>query len=251
MGSIVDRPSHEPVVIFFDLDDTIFDHSRTCRAALGELRRAEPRFRSMPLDRLWRRYLERLGETDLTLGYARTQPAAYEAARAARFLGLAEEAGWSATPADGERLSALYRAHYQRRRRAIPGAIPLVRTLAREHPVGVITNNQVAEQEEKLRFLGLREFVAPLVVSEAVGAEKPDPTIFRHALRAAGVAAARAVMVGDSWSNDVLGARAVGMHPVWFNRFGASAPTRHRVPVLRSFSPAPAVASLLRGLPGR
>ncbi len=232
----------KPTTVFFDLDDTLFDHALTCRAALGELRRDEPGFRRLPLDRLWREYQAELHRTDQTLGYVGAPREAYDAARAERFRRLAERAGWTATEEEGWRLSRAYRRAYLRRRRPVPGAVPLVRWLARSLPVGVITNNQVAEQERKLRFLGIRGEIDPLVVSEAVGAEKPDRSIFEAALRAARVRPRDAVMVGDSWANDVLGARSAGIRPVWFNRFGAPRPARPAVDEIGSYRPLAGVA---------
>ncbi len=56
--------------------------------------------------------------------------------------------------------------------------------------------------------------VAVVVDSNAVGAEKPDPAIFTHALDALGVEPGRAVHVGDTVHADVEGARAAGVRPV-------------------------------------
>ncbi|HTS32615.1 MAG TPA: HAD family hydrolase [Thermoplasmata archaeon] len=242
---MVRSPSNDPRVVFFDMDDTIFDHSLTCRAALAVVRRREPRFASLSLDRLWRRYLDHLSVTDLTLGSVGHPPSLYAEARAARFRALARDAGWECTVAESRDLSTLYRRAYTRLRRAVPGAVPLVRRVARSRPVGIVTNNQVAEQEEKLAFLGLTRTVDYLIISEAVGAEKPSREIFRAALKAARVRPHEAVMVGDSWRNDVLGARGAGIRPVWFNRFGHPRPTRHRVAEVTSFQPTPKVERVL------
>ena len=54
-------------------------------------------------------------------------------------------------------------------------------------------------------------------MSEDAGVSKPDPGIFMMALDALGTPPAEAVMVGDSWSADVIGARAAGIRAVWFN----------------------------------
>jgi putative hydrolase of the HAD superfamily len=58
----------------------------------------------------------------------------------------------------------------------------------------------------------------PQIVSALVGAEKPDPRIYREALRRAGVEPERALMVGDDPEADFAGARAVGMHAVLLDR---------------------------------
>jgi putative hydrolase of the HAD superfamily len=75
-----------------------------------------------------------------------------------------------------------------------------------------------------------------LIASEEAGVSKPDPRIFEIALERLEATADRAVMVGDSWANDILGARAAGIRAVWFNPAGDDAPEPD-VPVLRALTP--------------
>ena len=65
-----------------------------------------------------------------------------------------------------------------------------------------------------LTELGLAKHLDFVLDSAEVGVEKPDPRIFRIALERAGVDPAHALYVGDLYSVDVLGARAVGMEAV-------------------------------------
>ncbi len=51
------------------------------------------------------------------------------------------------------------------------------------------------------------------------------------------LAAAAANMVGDSWRNDVEGARHVGIRALWFNRHGTVVPAP-AVPSITSLEPA-------------
>jgi FMN phosphatase YigB (HAD superfamily) len=87
-----------------------------------------------------------------------------------------------------------------------------------------VSNNHTAEQQDKMRATGLGELLDFLVTSEDAGAEKPDPAIFQVALRTADVSAKDAVMVGDVWATDILGARAAGIRAVWLNRDGRARP---------------------------
>ena len=56
-----------------------------------------------------------------------------------------------------------------------------------------------------------RRFVDAAVTSFEVGELKPSPKIFHAALDAVGARAAEAVMVGDSYEDDVHGALALGI----------------------------------------
>ena len=96
------------------------------------------------------------------------------------------------------------------------------------------------------RHFALDPFVSAAVSSYEHGRLKPDPSIFRAALAAVGVAAGEGVMVGDSVPHDIDGARRAGMRAVLLARTGepASEPGAG-VPVVRSLTELPA---LLPGL---
>jgi len=83
--------------------------------------------------------------------------------------------------------------------------------------VGLITNGPAEVQWAKIELLGLWAHVDFAVVSGELGVEKPDPAIFREALRLGEAAAGEAIYVGDSPHLDVAGARSVGIRAVWVN----------------------------------
>jgi putative hydrolase of the HAD superfamily len=111
--------------------------------------------------------------------------------------------------------------------------------------VAVISNNLIEEQREKLKCCGLVSFVDCLVVSEEVGAVKPEPAIFEEALNRLQYGAEEAVMVGDSWKEDILGAHGVGMRAVWLNRYGRACPDQAIAPEINSFEPVGGVLDLI------
>jgi HAD superfamily hydrolase (TIGR01549 family) len=237
-------PKAVPGLVLFDVDDTIFDHAFTCRAAIAELRSEYPQFRTRTLNQLANEYYRILDTQSYT---ASRSPAGYGRLRAERFRLLAAQCSWKIERPQAKEISRQYREEYMRLRRPVPGAVTFVRRTAKRARVGMVTNNEYHEQEEKLRFLGLSQVVDPLVVSAEEHVAKPDPRIFRIALERAGARPNETVMVGDSWTNDVLGARAAGIRPVWFNRFELPRPTRHSVEEIRSFLPAePTEAVVLR-----
>ncbi len=69
-----------------------------------------------------------------------------------------------------------------------------------------------------VQHLGLDRYVDFVLPSGAVGLAKPNPAFFRMALERAGVPAAEALMVGDSYRADVRGAWSAGMDAVWLDR---------------------------------
>lgn len=86
--------------------------------------------------------------------------------------------------------------------------------------VGVITNGPADVQRPKVELLGVAELVDFVVVSGEFGVHKPDPAIFREALRLGAAPANEAIYIGDSVNEDVGGARAAGLATVWVNRDG-------------------------------
>ena len=83
-----------------------------------------------------------------------------------------------------------------------------------------VVSNSDGRAEWHLEHCGVREGIELVVDSQIVGIEKPDPRIFRIALDRLGVAAARALYVGDIRSVDEAGARAAGMHFVLLDPYG-------------------------------
>jgi putative hydrolase of the HAD superfamily len=107
----------------------------------------------------------------------------------------------------------------------------LIRVRAQGARVVVVSNWDVSLLEV-LELVGLAPLLDGVVTSAAVGAAKPDPAIFRHAVSLAGAAPADALHVGDNLGEDVHGARASGIAAVLLARDGASAGAAPEVPVI-------------------
>jgi len=58
-----------------------------------------------------------------------------------------------------------------------------------------------------------------------VGAEKPARLFYETMVERLACAPARVAMIGDSYPNDIAGARAAGLRTVWFNPAGLPCPT--------------------------
>ena len=88
-------------------------------------------------------------------------------------------------------------------------------------PVGIVSNAD-GQVEHMLRYTGVCQVgpgsgvpVRIIIDSGVVGVAKPNPAIFGFALRSfEGIARDRIAYVGDTFHNDVLGARAAGLTPL-------------------------------------
>ncbi len=99
--------------------------------------------------------------------------------------------------------------------------------------IGLISNWDVRLMP-LLGELGLRERLRWTVVSCQVGAEKPDRAIFQRALDECAVPAQSVLHVGDSYVEDVVGARNAGLHAVWLRRDGQGVGASDDVEVIGS-----------------
>jgi putative hydrolase of the HAD superfamily len=125
--------------------------------------------------------------------------------------------------------------------------------LRRDHRIALVTNGAPDVQREKLAGTTLASRFSAIVISAELGIAKPDARIFEHALRALGAEPEGAVVIGDSLTRDVAGARAAGLRSIWVDRGGESPRPDDAVPDARVTAlsqirshlaaPAPGVAS--------
>jgi HAD superfamily hydrolase (TIGR01509 family) len=123
-------------------------------------------------------------------------------------------------------------------------ARPALEALHGRYALGVLSNSPRAEA--MLEHLGLRPYFAAVVVATHPRA-KPHAHGFVQACQALGAAPAETAYVGDSLANDVEGALAAGLVPVWVDRYddGYAVPGCHRIATLTE------LPALLAGLGGR
>ena len=84
--------------------------------------------------------------------------------------------------------------------------------------LGVVSNFE-PWLEDVLALQGIAHLFATVAISGKLGVAKPDPEIFRVALKEAGAEPEATVHVGDQPVNDLAAARAVGITPVLIDRF--------------------------------
>jgi putative hydrolase of the HAD superfamily len=88
----------------------------------------------------------------------------------------------------------------------------------------VVVSNWDVSLHDVLARTELDVQLAGAITSAELGAAKPSRAIFDHALTIAGVGAEYAVHCGDSLREDVAGARAAGIRPVFMGRDGRPGP---------------------------
>ncbi len=207
-------------LFFFDLDDTLVDHHAAEEGAHRETHAAHaPVFGGVAFETwlaayrksnlsLWDRYGK--GEID------RPTLSKHRFADPLDALGL--DAG------HGGAIGTYYMDAYGRHWTLVEGAEEVLEHAARFGTTGILSNGFREQQRNKIARFGLDRWVKHVILSEDVGAMKPAREIFDAAWKAAGGGRRRRVYVGDHFTTDVLGAKAAGWFPIWFDRHERPAP---------------------------
>ncbi|MHB2025501.1 MAG: HAD family hydrolase [Elusimicrobiota bacterium] len=90
----------------------------------------------------------------------------------------------------------------------------LLARLSKRFRLGVVSNFY-GNLESVLRGEGMDGFFSVLADSGVLGVEKPNPEIFRHAVKALGAGIQDGWMVGDSLERDIRGAEGLGLAHAW------------------------------------
>jgi HAD superfamily hydrolase (TIGR01549 family) len=119
----------------------------------------------------------------------------------------------------------------------LPGAWPMLRTLAPRVPLAIISDTGFASGRAQDRLLekdGARHFFAATIYSMDVGHAKPRPEIFAAALEQLGIPAGEILHIGDNERTDVRGALAAGFRAIRLDVVRTGGPSEAEF-VARSF----------------
>lgn len=98
---------------------------------------------------------------------------------------------------------------YDYARECVDELRPTLEELSAKLPL-VLVSNFYGNLNAVLRDFRLSHCFKAVVESAAVGVRKPDPAIFRLGLEALGLPAENVLVVGDSYSKDIVPARSLG-----------------------------------------
>lgn len=90
--------------------------------------------------------------------------------------------------------------------------LKILEQLSQRYSLGVISNGNA-----DVHHIGVGHLFDFVLSSETAGVAKPDPDIFRQALKLSKTKKHETVYVGDDAKRDILGAHGVGIHAIWFN----------------------------------
>lgn len=200
--------------IFFDLDDTLHDHldpfSRTIKVIFPEYYLILPmldlykKFRHYS-DLLWTDYSNNL----LTLEQLRIQ----------RISLAIKDYELTMTETQAHHFQLQYDRELKNLQLFSKVPELLVNLAQTDIKIGIITNGPVEHQYNKIRSLGLLNYITEdyIFISDGVGIAKPNPDIFHFVKNKMEMSAENILYVGDSWYNDVVAPLKAGWNSVWYN----------------------------------
>jgi 2-haloacid dehalogenase len=202
--------------LWFDADGTLFDYNRAEAAALRNT------FSSLtlPFDDsyldvyrhinhgLWQA-LERQEITQAVLRYR-------------RFELLMEAIQLAGSP---EKMSSTYVEQLSICSELMDEASEVLKTLAGKSQIAIVTNGLLAVQRGRLANSTIKGLISQLIISEEVGAAKPQAAFFDAAFERCGSPAKDDVLIiGDSLSSDMQGGLDYGIDTCWYNPAGTLKP---------------------------
>lgn len=215
--------------VFFDVDDTLYDHLAPFRTAVQQVAGTSDVFPYEEAYHKMRYYSDKLSH-ELGGAGAMESSGGAEHMRRERFkLALAEQ-GIQLTDERAARMQAAYLG-CQYHIALFPGAREFMAALrARGCLLGLITNGAPDHQSNKVAALKLDELIptAHRFISGAAGWDKPDRRLFQHVNQATGTKPEECLFIGDSWRNDVIGALEAGWQVIWFNHRGVEPESAHQ-----------------------
>ena len=229
-------PSH-PSVVFLDVGDTLVDG----RAELNHYCQV---FRQhgydAPKEAVLSAYLQAWDDAapDGAHPEASSTPETYETFRKIIYASFVERCGFTGGTTSETIATELmaFPDHDPDYMQMFPDTIHVLSRLVEPYRLAAVSN-WYWDLADFLTASGIGKYFEAVVTSAQVGYRKPHPQIFKHALALANVDPERAVMVGDSYESDVIGAQGVGMPAILLDRWGV--PSQADCPVIHSISELP------------
>lgn len=199
--------------LIFDMDDTLYDQ-------LVPFQRSVEKNFDFSVTDMEALYLTFRKFSDAMFHQSERGEIPMEEMRIYRIQQACQEFGWTISDAEAQAFQSDY-ARFQ-------GEIELTddmrkildHCLTNQIPLGVITNGPTAHQWRKVHQLQLTNWIPAehIFISSEVGVAKPNKEIFQLVEERLSVPAAELTYIGDSYANDVIGAKDSGWQVIWLNR---------------------------------
>ena len=196
--------------IFIDIDDTILDYIPCCREAFEAAMPEHPEYFQLFFEISGRLFSEAKHGMHTIAQVMDLYPKEF-----------IETIGYPPEAVDP--FKHAFRAAWGTTHTLVPGA---KETLERLHNKGyrlfAASNSFGHLQRSRLERAGVLHLFEDTYISIDIGYDKPDVRFYEEALRRCGLQANEVLMIGDSMTTDIIGARAAGLDALYFDRASMS-----------------------------
>ena len=200
--------------IFFDLDHTLWDFDKNSALAFEEI------FKEQQLKIDLEQFLA--SYTPINENYwklYRDNKISKEDLRTGRLRDCFESLKYEISPVIIELLSNQYIKFLPAFNNLLADTLETLQYLHAKYKLHIITNGFEEVQHNKLENSKILTFFRTVTTSEEAGVKKPHPGIFNLALEKSGALPSHSIMIGDSYEADIMGAKKIGMHAVFFDYY--------------------------------
>jgi 2-haloacid dehalogenase len=207
--------------LLFDADGTLFDYDECERRALAKTLKQT----DIPVTE---RALAAYRRINAALWLKREQGKISVAAlKLQRFKTLFEEIGISADP---QKFGAGYLENLGGEAVLLDQAAETIERLALDYHLALVTNGLREVQRKRLEKSGLKHLFEAVIISDEIGASKPDVAFFEETFIQIGQPVkSRVLMIGDSLTSDIQGANNFGIDACWVNLNGKIKPSGYEI----------------------
>jgi 2-haloacid dehalogenase len=195
--------------LLFDADDTLFDYDSAEGAALQETFE----LLGLPYEARYATVYRQING-DIWLDFEKGR-ITQQRLRTKRFEQLFDSFH---IDCDSGEFSTKYLENLALHADLLDGAEDVIRMLYGKVGLLLITNGLADVQRSRIARSTVGQYFSDVVISEEIGAAKPDPKIFDVAFAKMGYPAREDVLIiGDSLTSDVRGGNLYGIDTCWFN----------------------------------
>ena len=94
----------------------------------------------------------------------------------------------------------------------------LTRLKGRGYKLGIASDGTIDEQIYTLSKMGVIEFFDTIVISEAIGVNKPDRRIFKAVIKDSAMKPENIFIIGDDLKKDIIGGKECGLKTIWVTK---------------------------------
>lgn len=198
--------------VFFDLDHTLWDFEKNSRIAFEKI--VEKHTLGIDLETYLKVYSP---INEAYWDWYRDGKVTKEELRYKRFEDTFTRLQLDFSPEKINRFADDYIHHLPEANCLLPGVLEMLAYLQTKYVLHIITDGFQEVQEKKLTNANIIHYFATLTTSDEVGAKKPNPKIFAHALQKAGAQKKESIMIGDNLRADVQGALNFGIDAIHYS----------------------------------